>query len=120
MLAEVRRARRLEEYLAVRGQEYLASQGAVPGTSGAPGVRPGITQGEPGLQSEYKPGAGMTNGEVIPMPGQQAPQGQGRGWFGFGGQQQQQAGQAQQPVQAPVGAQQAGNYGAVAGQPRRA
>lgn len=117
---------RLEEYLAVRGQEYLASQGATLPTNSVAGVQPGITQGEPNLQSEYKPGAGMVAGETIPMPGQQpARGGAGRGWFGgFGGgggaaQQQQQ----QQPVQAPVQAHGAGagaGYGATSGQVRRA
>ena len=117
---------RLEEYLAVRGQEYLSSQGvSIPGA--AVGVRPGITQGDATLNSEYKPGAGMVNGETIPMPGQ-APAAAGRGWFsgfGGGGQQQPQP-QAQRPVQAgPSAGQvqgqgQAGNYGATAGQPRRA
>jgi len=118
---------RLEEYLAVRGQEYLASQGATLPTNSVAGVQPGITQGEPNLQSEYKPGAGMVAGETIPMPGQQpARGGAGRGWFGgFGGgggaaQQQQ---QQQQPVQAPVQAHGAGagaGYGATSGQVRRA
>ncbi|KAG7566884.1 hypothetical protein FFLO_01385 [Filobasidium floriforme] len=122
--ANSRNAHLLEEYLAVRGQEYLASQGATLPTNSVAGVQPGITQGEPNLQSEYKPGAGMVAGEIIPMPGQQpARGGSGRGWFGGfgggGGAQQQQ----QQPVQAPVQAHGAGagaGYGATSGQVRRA
>lgn len=74
---------RLEEYLSIRGAEYLASVG-YPVDSASPGHQLGVTQ-DPTVRSEYKPGAGMAPGEVILPYSAQQQHATGRGWFGFGG-----------------------------------
>jgi hypothetical protein len=90
---------RLEEYLSIRGAEYLASIG-YPVDSASPGHDLGVTQ-DPSVRSEYKPGAGLAPGEVI-MPHEARKQNvTGRGWFNLGGNK----GQQQTGTQVPVAAQ---------------
>ncbi|KAJ9098621.1 hypothetical protein QFC21_004268 [Naganishia friedmannii] len=80
--ANSRNAHLLEEYLSIRGAEYLASVG-FPVESASPGHQLGVTQ-DPDVRSEYKPGAGMASGEVILPHSAQQQHSTGRGWFGFG------------------------------------
>ncbi|KAJ9094131.1 hypothetical protein QFC19_008083 [Naganishia cerealis] len=80
--ANSRNAHLLEEYLSIRGAEYLASMG-YPVDSASPGHQLGVTQ-DPDVRSEYKPGAGMASGEVILPHSAQQQRSTGRGWFGFG------------------------------------
>lgn len=74
---------RLEEYLSIRGAEYLASIG-YPVDSASPGHDLGVTQ-DPAVRSEYKPGAGLAPGEVITPHSAQKQNVTGRGWFNLGG-----------------------------------
>jgi hypothetical protein len=106
---------RLEEYLSIRGAEYLASIG-YPVDSASPGHDLGVTQ-DPSVRSEYKPGAGLAPGEVI-MPHEARKQNvTGRGWFNLGGKKGQQTGTTQVPVAAQGGAP---RYGATSSAAERA
>ncbi|GHJ87638.1 hypothetical protein NliqN6_4040 [Naganishia liquefaciens] len=102
--ANSRNAHLLEEYLSIRGAEYLASIG-YPVDSASPGHDLGVTQ-DPAVRSEYKPGAGLAPGEVIMPHSAQKQNVTGRGWFNLGG------GNARQQTAAAAAAAAGGNAGA--------
>lgn len=61
--ANSRNAHILEEYLAIRGQEYLIELGySVPSTTS------GITRNDAKIKEQYKPGAGLAHNEVVSPP----------------------------------------------------
>ncbi|KAJ9113767.1 hypothetical protein QFC20_001793 [Naganishia adeliensis] len=108
--ANSRNAHLLEEYLSIRGAEYLAGVG-YPVDSASPGHQLGVTQ-DPAVRSEYKPGAGMAPGEVILPHSAQQQHATSRGWFGFGGGRNQAATAAGPAVPPHAAAPQGGHYGA--------